>query len=316
MISPHGARLRVRIALMTSLPTLPPPLPAATRILRGRAGEVALHVAGQGPPMLMLHSINAAASAYEIRPAFEAMLSSHRVFAPDLPGFGSSERSDRRYDVPLYVNAIEDALDAIQIECGAMPVDVLALSTSCEFAARAALRLPHRVRSLALVSATGLDRRSERWRGPEGSSREVKGVHAVLTWPVWTQGVFDLLVTRPSVRFFLRKTWGSRQIDDGLLDYCVRSAHQPGARHAPLAFLSARLFSADIRNVYDQLAVPVWLAHGVRGDFQDFTGADAIVAQGRWRRDVFQTGALPHFEQPQAFAAAYQHFLDRIEVHA
>jgi pimeloyl-ACP methyl ester carboxylesterase len=71
---------------MTSLPTLPPPLPAATRILRGRAGEVALHVAGQGPPMLMLHSINAAASAYEIRPAFEAMLSSHRVFAPDLPG--------------------------------------------------------------------------------------------------------------------------------------------------------------------------------------------------------------------------------------
>ncbi len=111
-------------------PPLPDPLNAERRDLSGRAGRVALWRAGRGAPVLLLHSINAAASAYEVRPAFEAIARSRRAYAPDLPGFGFSERGDRRYDVALYVAAVEDALDAIAEECGDVPVDVFALSLS------------------------------------------------------------------------------------------------------------------------------------------------------------------------------------------
>lgn len=296
---------------MTAHLPLPAPLSAKTHIVRGRAGLMALHEAGQGEPILMLHSVNAAASAFEMRPAFDAMVATHRVFVPDLPGFGQSDRSDRRYDVPLYIAAIEDALQAIEEACGAQRVHVLALSLASEFAARVALQRPQRIASLGLISATGLDRRSDQMRKAPGSDREMAGVYAAVSWAPWSQGLFDLLVTRPSIRFFLRKAWGRREIDEALFEYSWRSAHQPGARFAPLAFLSGRLFSADIRTVYESLSLPVWLAHGVRGDFQDFSAAEQLLGRPNWSRQVFQTGALLHFEQSQAFTAAYTSFLAR-----
>jgi pimeloyl-ACP methyl ester carboxylesterase len=290
-------------------PPLPDPLSAERRELNGRAGRMALWSAGRGAPVLLLHSINAAASAYEIRPAFEAVTSVRRAYAPDLPGFGASDRSDRRYDVALYVAAIDDALDAIAEECGEEPVDVLALSLSSEFAARVATRRSERVRTLTLVTPTGLDRRSASLRAPPGTDREVPGVHRVLSQRLWSQGLFDALTSRPSVRYFLRRTFGAESIDEGLWEYSWTTARQPGARHAPLAFLSGRLFSKDIRDVYERLAMPVWVPHGTRGDFKDFSGADWTASRGNWRLQPFESGALPHFEHPVAFGQSFRAFL-------
>jgi pimeloyl-ACP methyl ester carboxylesterase len=296
-------------AAASSHRTLPDPVPGVRRDIDGRAGRVAVFAAGEGPPMLLLHSINAAASAYEVRPVFERMLASHRVFAPDLPGFGASERSDRRYDAALYGVAIDEVLDAIAHEAGDAAVDVLALSLSAEFAARAAVRRPARFRTLAMVTPTGLDRRSDSLRAEPGADREIRGVHRAVSMPLWSQALFDLLVSRPSVRFFLRRTFGSRDIDEGLLDYSWRTAHQPGARHAPLVFLSGRLFSRDIRDVYERLALPVWVPHATRGDFKDFGGALWTRSRANWTVQPWATGALPHVEQPDAFADAYRRFL-------
>jgi hypothetical protein len=131
----------------------------------------------------------------------------------------------------------------------------------------------------------------------------------MVSFPLWSQGLFDLLVSRRSVRYFLQRTFGSRSIDEGLFEYSWATAHQPGARFAPLSFLSGRLFSRDIRLVYEQLAIPVWLAHGIRGDFQDYSGADWTRSRANWTVNVFQTGALPHFEEPGAFVSAYRRFL-------
>ncbi len=292
------------------VPPLPDPLNAERRDLSGRAGRIALWRAGRGAPVLLLHSINAAASAYEVRPAFEAIARTHRAFAPDLPGFGASDRSERRYDVALYVAAVEDAFDAIAEECGDVPVDVLALSLSSEFAARVAAHRPARVRTLTLVTPTGLDRRSASLRAPPGSDREVPGVHAVLSRRLWAQALFDALTSRPSVRYFLKRTWGSDAIDEGLWAYCWTTARQPGARHAPLAFLSGRLFSKDVRDVYERLEVPVWVPHGTRGDFRDFSGADWTASRRNWRLQPFESGALVHFERPAEFEAGLRAFLD------
>ena len=38
-------------------------------------------------PLLLLHSINASASAYEVKPLFEHYRQQRPVYAPDLPGF-------------------------------------------------------------------------------------------------------------------------------------------------------------------------------------------------------------------------------------
>lgn len=292
-------------------PTLPPSVPGERRTARRRSGPLSYGVTGSGPPILLVHSINAAGSAYEVAPFVEALRGERRVYAVDLPGFGFSDRSPRRYNIALYTDAVHDMLDEIAAEAGPGPIDALALSLSAEFLARAAVDRPEAFRTLALVTPTGFQRGSQRRRGPAGSSREVKGLHGILTLPLWRRGLYNLLVTRPSIRYFLQRTWGSKRIDEGLLDYDYLTAHQPGAMHAPSAFLSGRLFSADIRDVYERLSPPVLVLHGTKGDFRDFSEAGWTLSRPNWRLVPFESGALPQFERLTELMTHYRHFLER-----
>ncbi len=296
--------------LAAAAPSLPPAVGGERRLVDGRAGPLSYYVAGDGPALLLIHSINATASAFEVRPIFEDLKRDRRVYAPDLPGFGFSDRANRRYDPALYTAAIEDMVELIRVETGgAGPLDALALSLSSEFLARAASREPRAFRRLVLVTPTGFDRRSAGRRGRPGDTREMRWLYNLFEGPPWRQGLFDLLVSRRSIRYFLVRTFGSDAVPDELVDYAWRSAHQPGARHAPFAFVSGALFSADIRDVYEQLAMPIWVPHGTRGDFKDFSGNDWAEARGNWRFEAFPTGALPQFELPAVFNAALRGFV-------
>src|SRR5688572_1334664 len=64
-----------------------------------------------GTPLVLIHSINAAASAYEMRPIFEYYRGKRPVFALELPGFGFSEREDRGYTADVFVQALLDFMD-------------------------------------------------------------------------------------------------------------------------------------------------------------------------------------------------------------
>jgi pimeloyl-ACP methyl ester carboxylesterase len=295
---------------------LAPAVAGERRSFTGRAGAQSCYVGGPkgGAPLLLIHSINAAASAYEMKPLYDwAVTQGRRVFAPDLPGFGFADRSAREYSIRLYTDAVLDALDLVAAECGPAPLDAAALSLGAEFLARAATEVPGRFRTLTLITPTGFSRGSDRMRAAPGTSREVPGVHAAfngtLAGPLWGQRLFNLLVTRASIGFFLRKTYGGPTVDQGLWDYAYLTTHQPGARHAPFAFLSARLFARDIRTVYEQLTLPVWVPHATRGDFCDFSDADWAKARGNWTFTPMPTGAMPHFEQTAQFAAQFAAFL-------
>ncbi len=266
------------------------------------------YVAGSGPPLLLVHSVNATGSAAEVQPLFDHYRASRTVFAMDLPGFGQSDRSDRAYTPRLMTDALHAMAAFIARRCGPAPLDAMALSLSCEFLARAASEQPTRWGRLALVSPTGLNGTKPR-RGPPGSTRAVPGLHRILAAPLWSQGLFEAL-TRPGVvRYFLERTWGSKAIDERMWASALSNARVPGARHAPLYFLGAGLFSADIHTVYESLTQRVWVSHGVRGDFTDYRGLSMLAARPNWRVSVMQTGALPYFEQPERFFADFDTWL-------
>lgn len=261
------------------------------------------------PPLLLVHSVNAAASAAEVRPVFEAESHRRTVVALDLPGFGRSERGARDYSPRLMTDAVQAAGRWACERLGVAQLDMLALSLSCEFAARAAVEEPASWCRLALVSPTGFNG-TRRRRGPAGSVLGPPALKRVLTWPPLGAPMFRAL-TRPGVvRYFLRRTYGSPNIDEQLWRDAVATAREPGAEHAPLHFLSAALFSADINDVYERLSHPVWMSHGTRGDFTDYRGRDTVEKRPNWRFTVFQTGAMPYFEEPAAFLAALGEFLD------
>jgi pimeloyl-ACP methyl ester carboxylesterase len=156
------------------------------------------------------------------------------------------------------------------------------------FLARVAAERPARFRTLTLVTPTGFRRGYDKMRAAEGTSREFPGVYSTLTFAAWRGVLFNGLVSRASIRYFPGRTFGSKDVDESLVDYSWRTTHQPGADRAPFAFLSGRLFSADIRTVYEKLALPVWLAHGTQGDFADFSETDWLRKKktGRSRRST------------------------------
>jgi pimeloyl-ACP methyl ester carboxylesterase len=221
------------------------------------AGKLSYYVDpdGAGRPLVLIHSINAGASAYEMRPLFEHYRGVRPVYALDLPGFGLSDRSNRAYSPALYTAAI---VDLLQLEIAAEGgVDLVALSLSAEFAARAALDRPDLVRSLALISPTGFSRPGGQNAVERSSSQGTTDrLYRAFSFPLWSQAFYDLLVSRPSLRYFLQRAFVG-PVDRGLLEYAYLTTHRPGARYAPLYFVSGKLFSPDIREaVYERLQQP------------------------------------------------------------
>ena len=260
-------------------------------------------------PVLLIHSINASASAFEVAPLYEHFRKTRPTYALDLPGYGLSDRSDRTYSIRLMTDAVLAVLAHIRSQHGGSAVDVLAVSLSSEYAARAACEVPDAVRRLALVSPTGFSGR-KCFYGAPGSSRGIKWLHEFLANPRWSNGLYRTL-TRPGViRYFLERTWGSKNIDEALWRYDLLTTQQPGARYAPLYFLSAHLFAADINTLYEKLACPVWVSMATRGDFTDYRGRFKVAQRANWQFCSMPGGALPYFEDLAAFTAKIDPFLE------
>jgi pimeloyl-ACP methyl ester carboxylesterase len=292
--------------------SLPPALAGTRRELDSvQTGRVAWYQdaptgsAAPATPLLLVHSVNAVATAYEVRPLYEHYRHLRPVYAIDLPGFGQSARPRRLYSPRLMTDAILALVNEIRRERGPVPIDALALSLSTEFLARAAGEFPAAFRSLALVSPTGFNRAALRL-GPAGSTLGRPGALTLLTQTSLGAKIFRQLTRRFVIAYFLRRTWGSRRIDAGLLDYSHASARIAGAEHAPLHFLTGYLFGGDSGGLYRALEQPVWAVHGVRGDFTNYRSLPMLVAaRHNWTVQVLPTGALPYFEMPEEFFRRY-----------
>ena len=296
-------------------PVLPLSLSALRRDIDSPAGRISLYSAGpldptRGlPPLLLVHSINAAASAAEIAPLFEHYRQQRTVYALELPGFGFSDRSARSYTPRLMTDALHAALALIQSENGVEAADVLTVSLSSEFAARAKYEAPHSIRRLALISPTGFSGRKLRY-GPAGGTLGLPWLYRLLTMDFWRQGIFDAL-TRPGViRYFLKRTWGAEDIDETLWRYCSLTSRQPGAANAAFYFVSAFLFSTDINRLYERLDGPVWVSMATRGDFTDYRGRHSVEGRKNWQFHAVEGGALPFFEDLTAFTKKLDPFWD------
>ena len=262
-------------------------------------------------PLLLLHTISAAASAAEVKPVFDLYAHKRPVIALELPGFGSSDRSRIVYTPALMSDAITHTLEHIRQLGFGRPADVLAVSLSCELSARAALALPDRIRSLALISPTGLEKEyPERYDG--GRTKDKPWLRKLLEAGPWAKPLFRTLTSEKSMRKFLERTWGSEHISENLLAYNLLTVQMPGARHAPFAFIAGSLFTKGVAHLYGQLKQPVWMAHGVHGEFANFDGLAALGPPPNWRVERFETGALPYFETPAMFATRYETFLQTL----
>jgi len=108
---------------------------------------------GRGsPPVLFVHGLGSA-GYLEWRFNLSAIGRTHRVYAPDLPGFGRSDRPRDGYGVPLFAHVVEEYARTH----GLKPV-LVGASMGGRVALEVALRQPRSVERLVLVNALGVAR--------------------------------------------------------------------------------------------------------------------------------------------------------------
>ncbi len=251
--------------------------------------------AGEGPPVVLVHSIAPGSGAHEVAPLFDRLRGKRRVYALDLPGFGLSERAPLPDTTPeMFVKSIVRFLVDV-VEPGSSGADVVALGLSSELVARAALEAPELVRSLVLLSPTGLAKHA---RKPSPAAK-LLGI-APLARPIHA-----LLTGRKMLARTLQKSL-SVELPEGLLDQAYRAAHAKGAHRSLEALLRGTLeHPKALEEIYAKLEVPTLIVHD-RAAHTNFRRLTELLRRNPRVRDVVigpSRGLVTH-EHPDVVAEA------------
>jgi pimeloyl-ACP methyl ester carboxylesterase len=258
---------------------------------------------GEGSPLLLVHSLHASAWSFEWRSVVDALAEGHTVYTLDLLGFGRSERPNTRYSARLYIGLIGDFAAQVIGE----PCVLIASSISAAYAIVLGARDPGRFPALVLVEPTGLVRLHEA-PGTGGDTARL-----AFETPVIGTSMFNALVSRRALRYYLDRVYcDTSLVTDELVDLHYLAAHQPGAKHAPSAFVAGHL-NLDVRRALRRLAQPALLVWGDQAREAPVEEARGFIAvKPDVEVAIFErVGDLPHDERPEEFTEVVRAFLAR-----
>jgi pimeloyl-ACP methyl ester carboxylesterase len=111
------------------------------------------HEAGSGDPVLLLHGSGPGVSAWaNWQRTIPALAERHRVLAPDLVGFGNTERpANIRYSAETWVDHVWGFLDAMKIE----RTSIVGNSLGGFLALAMAIKRPERLNRMVLLGTPG-----------------------------------------------------------------------------------------------------------------------------------------------------------------
>jgi pimeloyl-ACP methyl ester carboxylesterase len=268
---------------------LHPALDGRQNTYRWRGFDVAYTEAGDpdDPDVLLLHGVHAAASNKEFDQIFEQLSKTHHVIAPDLPGFGQSDRPPLTYSAALYTAFVTDFAEDLTD-------DATVVATSLAGAYAALAQQQSGVFSRLVLIAPTADTGSRRtW------------VRSLIRVPVVGQAMFNLLTSKRSLRFFDDREGYSTEASytEREVDYQWQTAHQPGARFAPASFVSGYLDpDVDLGTELAQLDIPVTLVWGRDATVTPLEDGEELAERADAKLVVFDDAKLlPHAEHPGPF---------------
>lgn len=285
-----GAASLVNRTLTASAGDLLPALDGRQKTYRWRGFDVAYTEAGDpdDPDVLLLHGVHAAASAQEFSQIFDMLAEDHHVIAPDLPGFGRSDRPPLSYSASLYTSFVVDfAEDRTE------NADCVASSLSGSYATLAQ-RQANPFSSLVLICPTA-----------DTSAGRRPAVRTLFRAPLVGTLLFNLLTSRPSLRWFSTRNsyYSPTSVTEHEIDYLWRTSHQPNARYAPASFLAGFLDpDVDLGEELAAVDVPITLFWGRETLVTPLSEGKDLAERADARLVVIdEARLLPHAEHPGPF---------------
>lgn len=210
----------------------------------------------RGLKVVLLHGGGIDSASLSWRLALEALAPHCRVYAPDLPGYGASEKPPLAYTTEFFIEFAQKFLDALQLSRASL----IGLSMGGAIALGVALRAPHRIEKLVLVDSYGLQERF-----PAHAL-----VWALTRWPALQEiAVLPIRSSRVLLRWGMRILTGNPSfITPELVEEVAQWARHPQARRAFAYWLRDEISWKGVKtNFLSELArleIPVLLLHGER----------------------------------------------------
>lgn len=266
-------------------------------------GDVVFQRLGEGdPPVVLLHSFGPGHDAVEWRDLAQNLGERYQVFAPDLPGWGRSDRPSLDYDAELYIDFLIDFL----IDIVRRRAVVIASGLAGAYATQVAVDRPELVRGLVLACPLGVE-----LGGDEPDLKDAV-IHRLLRLPLVGTSALNVYSSRRGIEHHLREEVyaAGDAVDDALVDHYWKGAHEEGSRAALAAYLSGYL-NHRVARAFPRLKQPTLLVWGRDASHP------AVAAADLWLRAlpeaeleiVERAGVLPHAEAPGEFAGLVDQFV-------
>ena len=267
----------------------------------GRSGRtestVSYRVAGDGPPVVLLHGIGLDAASVSWRHAVPALAEEFRVYAPDFPGHGDSDRPRVRYTHEFFLEVLESFLSTLDLEGAPL------VGTSMGGGVALGYALEHGVERLALAGSYGLGRDAP-WRPAASAFLRVPG--AANGW--WR----SVGATRSSVRAHLQGLTGGPPTDEHVRD--VHDAVDAAAGRAMASWQRSEFRHDGLRTCYldrlSALSATTLFVHGTDDPLLPASWSERAADRTGGDLELFEGyGHWPARERPERFNRTVRQFL-------
>ncbi len=264
-------------------------------------------MAGQtdAPPVLLLPGGGYDAASLSYKQSIEPISQTHRMFAPDWPGYGESDKPKMRYSTDYYVDFLGHLMDAL----GLQKASLVGISLGGAISLGFSLRWPQRVEKLVLVDSHGL--------GKEVPGRVMS--YAMIRLPFLNRLVWATMArSRRMIRWSLQSTFYDHQaVTSSLVDDAFQVAKKPGVGQAWRSWQRNEIGLGGFRTSFvdklHTLTVPTLILHGAQDRYVPVSWAQrahTLIKDSELH--IFpQCGHWLTLEKPSEFNRAALEFLAR-----
>ncbi len=267
--------------------------------------NIACHHSGKGKDtIVLLHGAGVDSAMLSWGEVIPLLAADYQVVAPDLPGYGASDRIRGEYSLPFYTEIVKGVIEAL----GAGPVILCGLSLGGGIVLHTALVHPQLAKMLIPVDAWGLASKLP-W-------------HRLTYWYTRSklnENIYRWTATPWMVRWSLETNLiaDKRKVTDEMVDEIVELMKAPDAGQAFMSFQRAEItptgLTRDLSTRLGEIKQPTLLVHG--SDDTAVPLKDAVAASQQipdCELYVMEGGKhWPQKERPEEFARAVKSFLAR-----
>jgi len=262
-----------------------------------------LRTEGTGSTLVLLHGGSADSASLSWRPSIDLFSRSHRVIAPDLPGYGSSAKPDLHYTVEYYTRFLSHFVQHLGLE----RFSLVGLSMGGHIAVAFALQFPSMVEKLVLANSAGL---GTQWHWQVLAKLMVKMPR--LHKRVRKMG------NRGTMKLSLRRIVHNLEvITEDLMDEIAKNRAARSGGRAWRSYLENEMNWSGFRNNFldrlSEITQPTLIIHGSKDRLIPVkwaTKAHQLIPDSRLCI-LEQCGHWPQREKPVEFHKAVMEFLER-----